>query len=124
MKAHVPMAIRQATVAITRWQGSQHPTISTILRQMKEEGLRPYMWTNMPNHRYAVRSHNYNKVLYVIEGVVEITLPDSNQRVKLRSGDRIDIPAGVRHGTIIGSNGAKCVEASIGRERENARRNR
>jgi quercetin dioxygenase-like cupin family protein len=50
--------------------------------------------------------------LYVVEGTLEITLPDTNQRVKLRGGDRVEIPAGIRHGTIVGSTGAKCVEAS------------
>lgn len=106
------MAIQVATVTITRWQESQHPSMSIIMQRMKEDGLRPYMWTNMPNHRYAIRSHNYDKVVYVIDGVVEVSLPDSNQRVKLRTGDRIDIPAGVRHGTQVGNNGAKCVEAA------------
>jgi mannose-6-phosphate isomerase-like protein (cupin superfamily) len=104
-------------VRVTRWSGGQHPTMSAITRQMKEEGLRPYMWMNMPNHRYAVRSHGYHKVLYVIEGVVEITLPDKNQRMYLRAGDRADIPAGVRHGTIVGTGGAKCVEASLAARR-------
>lgn len=104
---------KQEVVRITRWSGGQHPTMSAITRLMKDEGLRPYMWMNMPNHRYAVRSHGYHKVLYVIEGVVEITLPDSNQRMYLRAGDRADIPAGVRHGTIVGTGGAKCVEASL-----------
>ncbi len=106
------MASKVTTVAITRWQESQHPSMTKIIRNMKEDGLRPYMWSNMPNHRYAVRSHNYDKVLCVIEGNVEITLPESNQRVNLRAGDRIDIPSGVRHGTIVGRSGAQCVEAS------------
>jgi quercetin dioxygenase-like cupin family protein len=82
---------------------------------MQEEGLRPYMWMNLPNHRYAVRTHGYDKVLYVIDGTLEVVLPDMNQSVKLRSGDRIDIPAGVRHGTIAGVSGAKCVEAALSR---------
>ncbi len=109
------MATKNQTegVRITRWSGGQHPTLSTITREMKKEGLRPYMWMNMPNHRYAVRSHGYHKVLYVIEGTVEVVLPDSNQRTRLRAGDRADIPAGTRHGTIVGTTGAKCVEASI-----------
>jgi quercetin dioxygenase-like cupin family protein len=54
--------------------------------------------------------------LYVVEGTVEISLPDSNQRMNLRAGDRVDIPAGVRHGTIVGANGAKCVEAAVARQ--------
>lgn len=107
------MNIKQASVCLTRWHGGQHPTFSAITREMKKEGLRPYMWENKANQRYGVRSHGYHKVLYVIEGQVEITLPDSNQRMNLRAGDRVDIPAGVRHGTIIGASGAKCVEAAM-----------
>jgi quercetin dioxygenase-like cupin family protein len=80
---------------------------------MQKEGLRPYMWMNLPNHRYAVRSHGYDKVLYVVEGTLEITLPDSNRRHILRAGDRIDIAARIRHGTNVGVAGAKCVEAAV-----------
>ncbi len=112
------MAIKQTTAAqVQRWQGSQHPTLSTITKAMRAQGLRPYMWMNMANHRYAVRSHGYDKVLYVIDGSLEVTLPDSNQRIQLRAGDRINIAAGTRHGTIVGKTGAKCVEASYTRRR-------
>jgi quercetin dioxygenase-like cupin family protein len=107
------MATKQTTVAITRWSGSQHPSAKNIMQRVKAEGLRPYTWQNTPNHRYAVRSHNYHKVLYVMDGTVELTLPDDNQKVKLRAGDRIDLPAGVRHGVIVGRTGATCVEAAI-----------
>ncbi len=107
------MSIKQAVVRLTRWSGSQHPTASIITREMKKERLRPYMWDNSPNFRYGVRSHGYDKVLYVVEGSLEITLPDNNQRMRLKPGDRVDIPAGVRHGMIVGSTGAKCVEATV-----------
>ena len=80
------MAVQNDVVRITRWRGGQHPTLSGITRMMKSEGLRPYMWMNMPNHRYAVRSHGYSKVLFVVEGNVELVFPDSNQRVVLRAG--------------------------------------
>ena len=65
-----------------------------------------------------MRTHGYHKILYVIEGTLNVILPDSNQQVRLRSGDRMDIPAGVRHGTIVGSNGVRCVEAAL-RQRSN-----
>ena len=107
------MAIEQAAVRVIRWSGGQHPTLSSITRQLQKEGLRPYVWDNTPNHRYQVRSHGYTKVMYVVEGNIEVSLPDSNQRVKLRAGDRVEIPAGVRHGAIIGVAGAKCVEATV-----------
>jgi len=111
------MAIRQKAVQVKRWSGGQHPSLSNITRIMQKENLRPYMWMNMPNHRYAVRSHGYTKVLYVVDGTLEVTLPDFNQSIRLKSGDRIEIPAGVRHGTIVGRSGAKCVEASITKRR-------
>ncbi len=111
------MAGKQTAVQIQRWEGGQHPSLTTITRLMQQQGLRPYMWTNMPNYRYAVRSHGFTKILYVIDGSLELILPDSNERVKLRAGDRAEIPAGVRHGTIVGTSGAKCVEASANQGR-------
>lgn len=116
------MAKPANAITITRWQGGQHPTSATITRTMKQDGLRPYQWENAPNYRYAVRSHNYHKVLYVLEGSLEIVLPDSNQRARIRPGDRVDIPAGVRHGTIVGSSGAKCAEAAISTRKARAAR--
>lgn len=108
------MAIDHSTaVRIIRWTGGQHPTQSGITRQLQKEGLRPYTWENTPNFRYGVRSHGYQRIVYVVEGMMEITLPDSNQRVKLRAGDRVEIPPTVRHGTIIGASGAKCIEAAV-----------
>jgi quercetin dioxygenase-like cupin family protein len=106
------MATNQFAIRVTRWTGGQHPTHSSITRQMQKEGLRPYQWHNTPNYRYPVRSHNYEKVLYVIEGMIEVTLPESNQSVKLRAGDRVEIPAGMRHGIMIGGSGARCAEAA------------
>ena len=99
-------------IVVTRWRGGQHPSQQAIVRKMEEEGLRPYAWTNGPNFRYAIRSHGYGKVLYCVEGSLEINLPDMNQRVVLRSGDRIDLPHGVRHAMIIGSSGARCLESA------------
>jgi quercetin dioxygenase-like cupin family protein len=50
--------------------------------------------------------------MYVVEGALEISFPDTRQSVKMRAGDRIDIPAGIHHAVIIGNSGAKCVEAA------------
>lgn len=112
------MATQQANVQLRRWRGGQHPTLSNITRLMQKEGLRPYMWTGTPNQRQAVRTHGYDKILYVVDGTIDVILPDSNQQVKLRPGDRIDIPAGVRHGTSVAMSGAKCLEASVTRQPE------
>jgi len=107
------MAAGTQQVRVARWRGGQHPTLDNITRRMKDEGLRPYVWVNAPNFRYPPRSHGYDKTLYCVQGSLEITFPETKQRVTLRSGDRIDMPHGVRYSAIVGPNGAQCVEGSI-----------
>jgi hypothetical protein len=99
-------------ITLVRWRGAQHPTFQAITKQMEAEGLRPYAWSNGPNFRIAVRSHGYTKVMYCVEGSLEIIFPDVNQNVLLRPGDRLELPRGLRHATIIGPNGARCVESA------------
>ncbi len=79
---------------------------------MRDERLRPYVWVNAPNYRYPVRSHGYDKVLYCVQGSLELTFPDMRQQVTLRAGDRIELPRGVRYSAIVGPLGAQCVEGS------------
>lgn len=100
-------------VKVIRWRGGQHPTYQTIARLMENEGLRPYAWTQGPNARQALRSHGYSKVMYCVDGVVEVILPDFDQRVTLRPGDRMDVPRGVRYAIIVGARGARCVEGEV-----------
>lgn len=103
----------EGSIRVIRWTGGTHPTLSSITRLMAKEGLRAWVWENTPNYRYAPRTHGYRKVMYVVEGTLEVVMPDSNARVKLRAGDRVEIPAGVCHGAIVGGSGVKCAEAAI-----------
>lgn len=99
---------------MTAWTGSQHPTLSHVVNLLKQQNLRPYHWDNTPNYRYLVRTHNYRKFFYVIEGSVDVSFPDENTVVRLKAGDRIDIASNVRHGIQVGSTGVKCVEVALG----------
>lgn len=108
-------SVNLTEIKVIRWRGGQHPTMPAILKLMENEGLRPYTWAQGPNFRYSLRSQGYDKVLYCIEGSLEIILPDLNQRVTLRPGDRMDLPRNVRHATIVGPNGARCVEGEQAR---------
>jgi quercetin dioxygenase-like cupin family protein len=100
-------------VKVNRWRGGQHPTLEAITRRMRDEGLRPYVWSNAPNFRYPVRSHGYDKTLYCVQGTLEISFPKIKQRMTLRAGDRVDVPRGVRYSMIIGPSGTQCVEGSL-----------
>ena len=99
-------------VKVVRWRGGQHPTFQAITQKMEQEGLRPYASSNGPNSRIAARSHGYAKVLYCVEGSLELFFPDVSQSLLLRPGDRVELPRGLRHATIVGSQGARCLECA------------
>ena len=96
---------------VTPWSDPATPTQTMLWRLMVEEGLNPYAWSNGPNFRQAARSHGYHKVLYCVEGTLEVVLPDMKQSILLRPGDRVDLPRGVRHESITGPRGAQCLES-------------
>lgn len=109
-KATGTLTPRLEAVKVLRWRGSSHPTYQAITLQMAREGMRAYTWAQTANFRYPLRSQHYDKVLYCVEGSLEVVLPDLNQRVVLRPGDRLELPRNVRHALIVGERGARCVE--------------
>lgn len=114
MKATGTLNDRADVVRVLRWRGGSHPTEQAIRLQLGREGVQPYAWTQRANFRYPLRSHAHDKVLYCVEGSLEVILPDLNQRTVLRSGDRIELPRHVRYALIIGERGARCLEGERG----------
>lgn len=96
---------------ITRWQEEKQPGEVELRGRMEAEGLSPHSWSNGPGDEYAVHSHSYIKVLYCVRGSIRFTLPDQQEPVDLRPGDRMVLPAGTRHGAIVGPAGVTCIEA-------------
>jgi quercetin dioxygenase-like cupin family protein len=101
---------------VTRHAGDLPPTESEIRALLAQEGLRPYQWSNGPGDTYNTHSHDYNKVIYVVSGSITFGLPDSASSVHLNRGDRLDLPAGVRHDASVGPSGVVCLEAHRPRE--------
>jgi uncharacterized protein YjlB len=96
---------------VTPWTDSSQPTQSTLWRMMVDQGLDPYSWSNGPHDMYAAHSHSYNKVIYVAEGSITFGLPELGEQLTLKAGDRLDLPAGVVHDAVVGSQGVVCLEA-------------
>ncbi len=96
----------------TPWSHSEPPTEAAVRAALREEGLEGYRWANSSGDRYPVHTHDYHKVIYCIEGGIWFTLPDEGDRaIEMEPGDRLDLPAGVRHGAIVGMDGVVCLEA-------------
>ena len=99
------------TPLVTPWAESALPTQSTLWRLMADEGLSPYSWCNGQHDIYAAHSHSYNKVIYVVQGSITFGLPELGTQLTLKAGDRLDLPAGIVHDAVVGTQGVVCLEA-------------
>jgi quercetin dioxygenase-like cupin family protein len=98
-------------VEIIRWSGGTSPDEETIRKILTEEDLHGYRWSNGPGDVYSAHTHSFNKVIYVVNGSITFGLPDSGEQVTLNLGDRLNLPSGVAHNAIVGSEGVVCLEA-------------
>ena len=98
------------TPLVTPWSESAAPTQSTLRQLMADEGLSPYSWSNGPFDVYAAHSHSYNKVIYVVQGSITFGLPELDNQLTLKAGDRLDLPAGIVHEAQVGAQGVVCLE--------------
>ncbi|HLA43682.1 MAG TPA: hypothetical protein VJZ27_09620 [Aggregatilineales bacterium] len=97
-------------VFVTPWDETTPPTEAAILAKFKADGLRSYSWSNSPNDRYGAHTHAFNKVLYVVEGSISFHLPHHGEVITLYAGDRLDLPTGILHSAVVGSDGVFCME--------------
>jgi quercetin dioxygenase-like cupin family protein len=101
-----------SNVEKTSWPHARAPIEEELRALMESEGLSPDSWANEQGYRYPVHSHDYHKVIYCVEGSIWFSLPDEGDRtIELEPGDRLDLPAGVRHWAITGMDGVLCLEA-------------
>ena len=99
------------TPHVTPWAGSAPPTQSALWQLMADEGLSPYSWSNGPHDTYSAHSHSYDKVIYVLRGSITFGLPELEQKLTLKAGDRLDLAAYIVHDAIVGPQGVVCLEA-------------
>jgi len=99
------------TPLVTPWADSTPASESTLMRLCAEQGLSPYQWSNGPHDIYSAHSHSYDKVIYVVRGSITFGLPELNQQLTLKAGDRLDLPANIMHDAVVGQEGVVCLEA-------------
>lgn len=118
MIRNMPTITGVSGATVTPWPGGEQANETAIRRKLDEARLRYYPWSNGPGDRYAAHTHSYTKVIYVVRGSITFGLPDTGERLVLRAGDRLDLPAGVVHDALVGGEGVLCLEAH--RERDAA----
>lgn len=94
---------------VSRWDRPEAASEPAIQAALQAEGLSGYTWSNGPGDRYAPHTHSYDKILYCVRGA--ITFEVQGAALELQAGDRLDLPAGVAHGALVGPRGCTCLEA-------------
>jgi quercetin dioxygenase-like cupin family protein len=100
---------RANAMRLTPWPGPDRPSEQAVLSILAGEGLAARMWSNAPFDSYPPHEHDYHKVLYVLFGSITFGIGERN--VTLKTGDRLDLPAGVVHDAQVGEAGVVCLEA-------------
>lgn len=103
----------QNIIHVEKWPHSYQPTEQELRDLMMAENLEPYTWSNQPLDVYAAHEHDYHKVIYVVTGSIIYGFPIEAEPTLLRAGDRLDLPAGVRHNAAVGAEGVFCLEARL-----------
>src|SRR3954452_20476497 len=97
------------TVRTLHWSEEYTPTETALRRILAAEGLQPYAWSNGPGDVYGTHLHNYDKVIYVVQGSITFGLPDLKQDLLLHAGDRLELGRNIRHSALVGPDGVLCL---------------
>lgn len=93
----------------------QTPTEDELRARLEREGLTPTWWFNGPGAVYAVHAHPYTKALIVVEGEMTVSLKRVGRTIRLKAGDRLDVPPEIPHSAVVGPSGVVCLEAHLSR---------
>jgi quercetin dioxygenase-like cupin family protein len=86
------------------------PTFEELMSKLRAEASGCYSWSNGPGDRYAAHRHNFEKVLYCVDGSITFVLEGEGKRLELKPGDRMVLPAETVHSAIVGTSGCTCIE--------------
>jgi len=98
---------------VTPWTEETPPVAEELRAQLEEEELHVYQWSNQPGDKYPGHTHGYHKIIYVLNGSIKFDLPTRHETLTLRTGDKLELPSGIRHLATVGPEGVTCLESHI-----------
>ena len=84
--------------------------LETLRAKLRSEADGCYSWSNDPGDRYGAHDHQYEKVLYCVEGSIQFVLEETGKTIRLGAGDRMVLPARTVHSAVVGREGCTCIE--------------
>jgi quercetin dioxygenase-like cupin family protein len=98
---------------VTPWTEDTPPTVEELETYFEGQELRAQTWSSPAQGVIDGHTHGYHKILYVVSGSIKFEFPTRHKTITLRTGDRLDLPAGIRHVAEAGADGVQCVEAHV-----------
>jgi quercetin dioxygenase-like cupin family protein len=92
------------------WRDPDPPSVATVDRRLREEGVEPYAWSNGPGDRYGTHRHGYTKLLMCAAGSIAFLVGPEAAPVELHPGEGFVLPAGIEHAAVVGPDGCTCLE--------------
>ena len=86
------------------------PTVASVGRRLRTEGVEPYAWSNGPGDRYTAHDHGYTKLLMCARGSITFVVGPEQVPVELHAGEGFVLPAGTEHAAVVGRDGCTCLE--------------
>jgi quercetin dioxygenase-like cupin family protein len=86
---------------------------ASLEARLRAEGLAVSAWSNVPGERYDQHVHDYDKVVVAVEGSITFGLIGYGVGFMLTPGERLDLPANIRHDAVVGPKGVTCFEAHL-----------
>ena len=78
--------------------------LEELKEQLRKEGfVSVYDWRDEPGVTYPPHKHKGRVSMYVVEG--EVTMTFSDKEIRLKAGDRFDVPVGQEHKATVGKDG-------------------
>jgi quercetin dioxygenase-like cupin family protein len=85
-------------------------SLEDLMTRLRAEAGGCCSWSNGPGDRYAPHSHDYEKVLYCVDGSITFLLEAEGRQLDLTAGDRMVLPSGTVHSAVVGPAGCTCIE--------------
>ena len=78
--------------------------------RLRDAGVEPHAWSNGPNDRYGVHSHEYTKLLVCAAGSITFLIGSDATPVEIGPGEGFVLPPGTPHAAVVGPAGCTCLE--------------
>lgn len=105
------MRLAFSRTRVAPWGSPIPPDEDTLYGYLMEESLLPLRWSADAFDAFPAHAHSFDKVLYIVSGELLVGLPQEGGQVRLRAGDRIELPAYTIHDAVVGPAGVVCLEA-------------